>query len=186
MRQEQARGALARAAGTARRTARAGLRPTSVLVLSGPNLDKLGRRQVDIYGTTTLEAIHARLAVVAAGRGARLEARQSAHEGALVEWIGAAREEGFDGLLINAGAYTHTSIALLDALLASAVPAVEVHLSNPEAREAFRHVSRIAPACIGKVCGFGARSYELALLGLLEHLAALPASRARAGLRTSA
>jgi 3-dehydroquinate dehydratase II len=149
------------------------LRPASLLVLSGPNLDKLGRRQVEIYGTTTLEAIHARLAVVAAARGARLEARQSAHEGTLVDWIGSARDEGFDGLLLNAGAYTHTSIALLDALLACGLPAVEVHLSHPEAREAFRHVSRIAPACIGKVCGFGARSYELALLGLLEHLAAV-------------
>ncbi len=153
-----------------------------MLVLSGPNLDKLGRRQVEIYGTTTLEAIHARLAVVAATRGARLEARQSAHEGALVDWIGAARDEGFDGLLINAGAYTHTSIALLDALLACGLPAVEVHLSNPEAREAFRHVSRIASACVGKVCGFGARSYELALLGLLEHLAPRPTARGRARL----
>ncbi|HEX9294360.1 MAG TPA: type II 3-dehydroquinate dehydratase [Polyangiaceae bacterium] len=143
---------------------------TTILVLSGPNLQLLGTREPSIYGTETLAEIHARLDVYARERGATVECRQSNHEGELCDWLGAARASGFAGLLINAGAYTHTSLALYDALRAIGLPAVEVHLSNPEAREAYRHESKLAPACIGKVAGFGANSYLLALRGLLDHL----------------
>ena len=142
-----------------------------VLVLSGPNLQLLGTREPEIYGRTTLAQIHAELATLAAARGAAVECRQSNHEGELLDWIGAARG-AFDGLLLNAGAYTHTSYALRDAIKGVGLPCVEVHLSNPEAREAFRRRSRIAPVCVAKVAGFGARSYALALEGLLEHLGA--------------
>ncbi len=141
-----------------------------MLVLSGPNLDRLGRREPAIYGTTTLEQIHRELGRVAASAGASVDCRQSNHEGDLIDWIGEAADQGYAGILINPGALTHTSYALFDALSGVAVPAVEVHLSNPEAREPFRRRSRIAPACVGKVAGFGARSYVLALSGLLERL----------------
>lgn len=144
--------------------------PERVLVLSGPNLHLLGTREPSVYGTTTLADIGRRLAAVAAARGAAIESRQSNHEGELVTWVGAAPAERFRGLVLNPGAYTHTSIALYDALRAAALPAVEVHLSNPDAREAFRRRSRIAPACVGRVAGFGALSYELGLVALLAHL----------------
>lgn len=147
-----------------------------LLVLSGPSLDRLGTREPAIYGSLTLAEIHARLARLAEREGAQIDARQSSHEGELVSWIGAAPGEGFHGILLNAGAYTHTSIALLDALRGAGLPAVEVHLSNPEAREAFRRRSYTARGCVGKVAGFGARSYELALLGLLDVLASRTAS----------
>jgi 3-dehydroquinate dehydratase II len=141
-----------------------------VLVLSGPNLQLLGAREPSVYGTATLAAIEGRLAEVALARGAAVEARQSNHEGDLVTWAGEAPGAGFRGIVINPGAYTHTSLALYDALRAAALPAVEVHLSNTDAREAFRRRSRIAPACLGRVSGFGPLSYELGLLALLAHL----------------
>ncbi len=144
--------------------------PERVLVLSGPNLQLLGTREPSLYGSTTLAAIEARLVEVGRARGAAVEARQSNHEGELVTWAGSAPAAGFAGLVLNPGAYTHTSIALYDALRAGALPAVEVHLSNPDAREPFRRRSRIAPACVGRVAGFGALSYELGLLALLAHL----------------
>lgn len=140
------------------------------LVLSGPNLDRLGARQPEIYGSETLADIHARLAALARTAGATIEARQSAHEGELVSWIGAAHEQGFAGIVINPGAYTHTSIALLDAVLGSPLPVVEVHLSNPDRREPFRRRSYIGRACAARVAGFGAVSYELGLQGLLALL----------------
>ncbi|MFT3773209.1 MAG: type II 3-dehydroquinate dehydratase [Minicystis sp.] len=143
-----------------------------VLVLSGPNLDRLGTREPAIYGTTTLAEIHRLVEEAARARGAEAVCRQSNHEGELVGWINRAGEDGFAGVLLNAGAYTHTSIALLDAIKAGGVPVIEVHLSNPDAREVFRRRSRIAPACLARVAGFGARSYTLALTGLLDHLAA--------------
>lgn len=145
-------------------------RPTRVLVLSGPNLDRLGAREPEIYGTATLADVHGAVEAAARAAGAEAVCRQSNHEGELVTWIGRAGDEGFEGVVLNAGAYTHTSIALLDALKASGVPAVEVHLSNPEARERFRHRSRIAAACVGRVSGFGPRSYVLGLMGLVEHI----------------
>jgi 3-dehydroquinate dehydratase-2 len=141
-----------------------------VLVLSGPNLDRLGRREPEIYGTTSLPRIHDALAKLAAELGASVECRQSNHEGTLIDWIGEAADSGFSGILINPGALTHTSYAIFDAIKASSLPAIEVHLSNPDARERFRRRSRIAPACAGRIAGFGAGSYPLALRGLLALL----------------
>ncbi len=140
-----------------------------ILCLSGPNLQLLGTREPVIYGRTTLAQIHEELARVAHARGASVDCRQSNHEGDLVDWIGEALGK-FDGILVNAGAYTHTSLAMRDAIKGVDVPCVEVHLSNPEAREAFRRRSRIAPVCIAKVAGFGAASYRIALTALLDWL----------------
>lgn len=149
-----------------------------ILVLSGPNLHRLGKRQPEIYGHQTLEQVHQRIAAEAAELGVQVECRQSNHEGELVDWVGAAQEQGFAGILINPGAYTHTSYALYDALLGAGVPSVEVHLSNPEAREEFRRRSRTAAACVGKVAGFGDGSYLLGLRGLVAKLGAAPRSPA--------
>ena len=143
--------------------------PLRILCISGPNLQLLGAREPDIYGKETLAKIHARLKVRGRELGARVDARQTNHEGTICDWIAAARGK-YEGLLLNAGAYTHSSLAIFDALKAVAIPCVEVHLSNPEAREAYRHASRIAPACVGKVSGFAAESYLLALQGLVSHL----------------
>ena len=141
-----------------------------VLVLSGPNLDRLGKREPEIYGKATLDEIHEQIAAAAALRKALVDCRQSNHEGALIDWIGMAAEDGFSGMLLNPGALTHTSYALYDALKGSSLPTVEVHLSNPDAREEFRKNSLVAPACVGKVSGFGGASYTLALTGLLDRL----------------
>ena len=142
-----------------------------VLLLNGPNLNLLGLREPGLYGAATLEAIEAALRSEAAGLGVELDCFQSNHEGALVDRIHAARGQT-DGILINAGAYTHTSIALRDALLAVAIPFVELHLSNVHAREPFRHHSFLADKAVGVVSGFGAASYSLALQGLVGHLQA--------------
>ena len=143
---------------------------TRVLVLSGPNLDRLGKREPEIYGKATLAEIHEGLKAAGTSRKAVVECRQSNHEGYLIDWIGAAGDDGFSGILINPGALTHSSYALYDALKGSSLPAIEVHLSNPDAREAFRKTSLVAPACVGRVAGFGAASYMLALTGLLDRL----------------
>lgn len=142
-----------------------------ILVLSGPNLDRLGTREPHIYGHTTLPQIHEGLAALGKAQGAEVVCRQSNHEGDLVGWLGSAGDDGFAGILINAGSYTHTSYALHDAIKGSPLPVVEVHISNPEAREAFRHVSVIAAACVAKVAGFGPDSYRTALEALLRRLA---------------
>jgi 3-dehydroquinate dehydratase-2 len=141
-----------------------------LLVLSGPNLGRLGRREPSIYGSETLEQIEGRVRAAAEGRDAQVEFGQSDHEGELVARIGGAGDAGFSGIVLNAGAYTHTSIAILDAIRASGLPVVEVHLSNPEAREGFRRRSRIASACVAKVSGFGGGSYVLGTLGLIDYL----------------
>jgi 3-dehydroquinate dehydratase-2 len=141
-----------------------------ILVLSGPNLDRLGTREPQIYGHTTLAQIHDGLAASAKALGASVDCRQSNQEGDLVGWIGSASDDGFAGILLNAGSYTHTSYALHDAIKGSSLPVVEVHISNPEAREAFRHVSVIAGACVAKVAGFGSDSYRTALEALLRRL----------------
>lgn len=138
------------------------------LVLSGPNLQKLGIREPHIYGSKTLVDIHAELATLAQSMDAEVDCRQSNHEGDLLDWVGSASADGFSGIVFNPGAFTHTSYALYDAVRAADVPVVEVHLSNPEAREPFRHTSVIAAACLGKVAGFGADSYSLGLLALLR------------------
>ncbi|MCT0225984.1 type II 3-dehydroquinate dehydratase [Synechococcus sp. CS-1328] len=142
-----------------------------LLVLHGPNLNLLGCREPGLYGSRSLEQINAALQEQAAGLGVELDGFQSNHEGALVDRIQAARGDT-DGILINAGAYTHTSIAIRDALLAVAIPFVELHLSNTHAREPFRHQSYLADRAVGVICGFGATSYRLALDGLVEHLRA--------------
>lgn len=135
-------------------------------------MGRLGKREPEIYGTETLDEIHARIAAAAAERAASVVCEQSDCEGVLVGRINSAGDDGFDGVVLNAGAYTHTSIAILDAIKASGLPVVEVHLSNPEARERFRHRSRIASACVAKVSGFGAESYVLGTLGLIGYLGA--------------
>ena len=145
-------------------------RVSRLLCISGPNLQLLGTREPEIYGKTTLDEIHKRLEARAKALGVGFDGRQTNHEGTIIDWIGGARAEGFSGLLLNPGAYTHTSIAIYDALRAVALPCVEVHLSNPEAREPFRRRSRVARACIGRVSGFGPASYELALEGLVRSL----------------
>jgi 3-dehydroquinate dehydratase II len=156
--------------GAAPRRSASGKSKLKILVLSGPNLDRLGTREPHIYGSTTLAQLHAALADVASEQGASVDCRQSNHEGELVTWIGKASDDGFAGILLNAGAYTHTSYAIHDAIKGSTAPTVEVHISNPEAREAFRHVSVIASACIAKVAGFGPDSYRTALEALLRRL----------------
>jgi 3-dehydroquinate dehydratase-2 len=145
-------------------------RVVRVLVVSGPSLQLLGTREPEIYGTETLSKLHARIKARAKELGATADTKQTNHEGEIVDWIGAAKKK-YDGILLNAAAYTHTSLAICDALRAVApLPCVEVHLSNPEAREAYRAHSKIAPACIGKVSGFGGDSYVLALEGLVAFL----------------
>jgi 3-dehydroquinate dehydratase-2 len=140
-----------------------------ILVLHGPNLNLLGQREPGIYGTITLADIDSQLTACAAQLKCQVISLQSNHEGALVDAIQAAMGE-YDGILINAAAYTHTSIALRDALAAVKLPAVEVHLSNIYRREAFRHQSYIAAIAIGQISGFGAQSYTLGLQALVDHL----------------
>ena len=142
-----------------------------VLLLNGPNLNLLGLREPGLYGSQTLEGIEADLRREAEGMGVALECFQSNHEGALVDRIQEALGR-VDGLLINAGALTHTSIALRDALLGVAIPFVELHLSNVHGRETFRHHSFLADKALGVICGFGPTSYSLALQGLVAHLEA--------------
>jgi 3-dehydroquinate dehydratase-2 len=137
------------------------------LVLQGPNLDRLGLREVSTYGTTTLPELTERLDTLAAELGCELQHFQSALEGELVGRVHRAVDEGVEAAIVNAAAYTHTSIALRDALLAGPLPFVEVHLSNVHAREPFRHRSLLADVAIGVITGLGPASYELALRALV-------------------
>ena len=139
------------------------------LILHGPSLNLLGTREPEIYGVHTLDEINAALAALAASRQAGVRCRQSNHEGVLVDAIHDARAWA-SGLVINPGAYSHTSYALRDAIVAAGIPAIEVHLSNIYAREPFRHTSLIAPVCVGQICGFAWRSYLLGLQALLDRL----------------
>jgi 3-dehydroquinate dehydratase II len=140
-----------------------------ILVLNGPNLNLLGQREPGIYGATTLQDIEAMLHKEATLLDAEVVCVQSNHEGVLVDQIHAARGQNH-GLLINAGAYTHTSVALRDAISAVSLPTVEVHLSNIYCREVFRHHSYIAPVAIGQISGFGTDSYRLGLYALVHYL----------------
>lgn len=140
-----------------------------ILVLHGPNLNLLGRREPGVYGTQTLDEINAQLGVLAAELGVVLECLQSNHEGALIDALHAAQGV-VQGVLINPGGLTHSSVSLRDALLAVNLPFVEVHLSNVYAREPFRHTSLLRDVAVGVVLGFGADSYGMGLRGLISHL----------------
>lgn len=144
----------------------------NILVINGPNLNLLGSREPGIYGAATLEGINLGVAAVAATLGVTVDFFQSNHEGAIVDAIHQARER-CQGLIINPAAYTHTSVAIRDAIAAVALPTVEVHLSNVYSREKFRHKSLTAPVVLAQVAGFGATGYELALRGLVSHLSSI-------------
>lgn len=135
----------------------------TIFVLNGPNLNLLGTREPEIYGTDTLADIEAMLSEKAQELGVAIDFRQSNHEGVLVDWLHEARETGAKAILLNAAAYTHTSIALLDAIKAIGVPVIEVHLSDPSMREEFRHKSFVGMGAAGEVKGFGPRGYAVAL-----------------------
>ncbi|MNQ28948.1 3-dehydroquinate dehydratase [compost metagenome] len=141
----------------------------NILVLHGPNLNLLGTREPHIYGSLTLLQINERLELLAGELGARLTAWQSNHEGALVDRIQAARQDGTDFIIINAAAYTHTSVAIRDALAGVAIPFIEVHLSNLYKREPFRHHSYLSDLAIGLITGLGADGYEAALRYAVRH-----------------
>ena len=141
-----------------------------ILVLHGPNLHLLGTREKNIYGTFTLDQINKELQELAGKEAVTLEILQSNHEGEMVDAIGSAKDKNVQGILINPAAYTHTSIAIRDAVASVALPTVEVHLSNIYAREEFRHHSLISPVCRGQISGFGKQSYILGLYALIPLL----------------
>lgn len=142
---------------------------TSILILNGPNLNLLGTRQPEVYGQTTLADIKALCVATAKDLDCDITFEQSNAEGTLIDLIHAARDR-HNGIILNAGAYTHTSVALMDALASVALPCVELHLSNIHAREEFRHTSYISKVALGVICGFGAHGYPMALRALHDHL----------------
>lgn len=145
---------------------------TTLTILNGPNLNMLGQREPEIYGATTLADIEQRCVAMAQQRGVTLVFKQTNHEGELVEWVQQAGRDAAAGLIINAGAYTHTSVALHDALKTVRVPIIEVHLSNIYQREPFRHHSYVSPVAKGVICGLGAQGYLLAMDALLSEAGA--------------
>lgn len=136
---------------------------TLVYVLNGPNLNLLGTREPEVYGADTLDDIAAMLEDRAVGLGLTIDLRQSNHEGHLIDWLHEAASRGARAVILNAGGLTHTSVALRDAIKSIVTPVIEVHLSNPHARESFRHLSHVAPVARGSIVGFGALGYALAL-----------------------
>jgi 3-dehydroquinate dehydratase-2 len=144
--------------------------PKTIYVLNGPNLNLLGTREPEVYGHATLADVERLCAETASGFGLAVECRQSNHEGALIDFIHEARATGAVGIVLNPGGYTHTSIALHDALAGVQIPAVEVHISNIHARESFRHHSFTAKAAFASLCGFGIDGYRLAISGLAAKL----------------
>jgi len=141
----------------------------SILILNGPNLNLLGTRQPKVYGHTTLADVEAMCAEKAKKLGIEIDFRQSNHEGTLVDWIHGAKGK-HDGIVINAGAYTHTSIALMDAIASVELPVAEVHISNIHQREPFRHLSYISKVAVGMICGFGPYGYLMGIDALVDHL----------------
>lgn len=139
-----------------------------LMCLNGPNLNRLGKREPEIYGKETLADVQVKLEQLAAQFDATVDFRQSNHEGVLVDWIHEAADTGVQGIVFNPGAYTHTSVALRDAIASVDVPVIEVHISNIHKREAFRHHSYLAPECVGQIAGLGTKGYELALRALIE------------------
>ncbi|HKL25836.1 MAG TPA: type II 3-dehydroquinate dehydratase [Desulfuromonadales bacterium] len=144
--------------------------PVRILILHGPNLNLLGRREPEVYGTRTLDDINSSLTELAGTLGVAVDCFQSNHEGGLIDRIHAAVPEAVQGIIINPGGFTHTSVALRDALAAVGLPALEVHLSNVHAREDFRRHSLIAPVVIGQIVGLGAEGYHLALRAMASRL----------------
>ena len=142
----------------------------TILILHGVNLNMFGKRDPQHYGTETLADINSRIESLATELGVRVECFQTNHEGAFIDKIHEAHERSIDGVVINAGAWTHTSYAILDALAILRVPVVEVHMSNVHAREAFRHISVISSACCGSIAGFGSESYLLGLRALISRI----------------
>jgi len=140
-----------------------------ILVVHGPNLNALGSREPDVYGASTLDDVHRRLEQLASELDCRIESLQSQHEGVLIDALYGAREKA-DGVLLNPGAFTHTSVALRDAVAATRLPVIEVHVSNPHARESFRHPSFISGVALGVIQGFGVDSYLLALRAMSGYL----------------
>ena len=148
--------------------------PKTIWVLNGPNLNLLGAREPGIYGASTLADVEQVCRSAAQPHGLDVDFRQSNHEGELIDWLhaaGAATPGSVVGIVLNAGAYTHTSVAILDALNAAALPVVELHLSNVFRREPFRHTSYVTPAAQGLICGFGPKGYELAIDAMADLLA---------------
>lgn len=144
---------------------------TSILILNGPNLNLLGIRQPEVYGRTTLADVEAMCAEKANTLGIAIDFRQSNHEGELVDWIQEAKGR-HQGIVINAGAYTHTSVALADAIASVELPVAEVHISNIHQRETFRHVSYLSKVSVGMICGFGPFGYLMGIDALVNHLSA--------------
>jgi 3-dehydroquinate dehydratase-2 len=141
----------------------------SILVLNGPNLNLLGTRQPEVYGSTTLKDIEVMCTTSAQQLDVDVAFLQSNHEGVLIDAIHAARGV-HDGIILNAGAYTHTSVAIMDAIKSVSIPVIELHLSNIHQREEFRHLSYISKVAVGQICGFGAAGYPLALQALCDYL----------------
>lgn len=140
-----------------------------VLLLNGPNLNRLGKREVHIYGQTTLADVENQLIAQGKEKDCEVVCKQSNYEGQLIDWIHEAQDE-FDGIIINPGAFTHYSYAIRDAVASITKPCIEIHISNIHAREAFREKSVIAPVCVGQICGLGLTGYQLALTAMFEQI----------------